>query len=88
MFGMLGARALGFAYGAALALRDARAHTSWLVAIILVQALDWGATIIALVAGKVTLFQVSTASFLPLVFIGVLGAEVLRRRALNSSEAS
>ncbi|MGO9672763.1 MAG: hypothetical protein ACLPSF_01080 [Methylocella sp.] len=80
MFAMLGARALGFAYGMIVALRDIRRNASWLAAMIIVQALDWIATILAVLAGKVTLLQVSTASFLPLLFIAALAAELLRQR--------
>lgn len=78
MFAMLGARALGFAYGMLLAQRDVVRYASWLVAMIVVQALDWIATIAALVAGKVTLAQVSTAPFLPILFVAVLAAALLR----------
>lgn len=80
MFAMLGARALGFAYGMIVALRDIRRNASWLAAMIIVQALDWIATILAVLAGKVTFLQVSTASFLPLLFIAALAAELLRQR--------
>jgi hypothetical protein len=80
MFAMLGARALGFAFGMLIALRDLRRHASWLAAMILVQALDWIATILAVQAGKVTLAQVSTASFLPVLFIAILVAELYSQR--------
>jgi hypothetical protein len=80
MFSMLGARALGFAFGMLFALRDLHRHASWLGAMILVQAVDWFGTIFALAANKVTLAQVSTAAFLPVLFIGVLAAELLRQR--------
>jgi hypothetical protein len=81
MFAMLGARALGFAYGMIVAQSDLRRHASWLIAMIGVQALDWIATVLAVYAGKVTLTQVSTASFLPILFIAVIAAELMRRRA-------
>ena len=80
MFAMLGARALGFAYGMVVAQRDLARNASWLVAMILVQAIDWVATIASVVAGKVTLAQVSTASFLPLIFIAILGGHILQGR--------
>ena len=66
MFAMLGARALGFAYGMLIAQRDVVRYASWLVAMIIVQALDWVATLVALTAGKVTLAEVSTTPFLPI----------------------
>ena len=81
LFAMLGARALGFAFRMLVALRDLQRHVSWLMAMVVVQAIDWIGTILAVHAGTVTLAQVSTASFLPILFIVVLGAEVLRLRA-------
>lgn len=88
MFAMLGARALGFAYGMLVALGDLRRHSSWLVAMIIVQAIDWIGTILAVQSGKVTLAQVSTASFLPLVFIVALAAELLRQRQFALDRAA
>jgi len=81
IFAMFGARALGFAYGMLVARRDLEKNASWLTAMILVQTIDWIATIFSLIAGKVTLIQVSTASFLPAVFIVALGMELSRQRA-------
>jgi len=72
MFGMFSARALGFAYGMFLAARDPARHIHWIQAMIGVQAIDWLATMYFVLTGAVTLAQVSTASFLPLIFIGVL----------------
>ncbi len=80
MFAMLGARAFGFAFGMIVALGDLRRHASWLSAMILVQAVDWIATITSVLAGKLTIAQVSTASFLPIAFIGVIAAELIRQR--------
>jgi hypothetical protein len=48
-----------------------QAH-SWIDTMIAIQAIDWIATIGYLAAGDVTLRQVSTASFLPAIFIVVL----------------
>lgn len=84
MFAMLGARALGFAYGMLVALKDIRRHASWLAGMIIVQVIDWIGTLLAVQAGKVTLVQVSTASFLPVLFIAVLSAELLRQRKLDT----
>lgn len=83
MFAMLGARALGFAYGMLISLRDVWRHASWLAAMILVQAIDWIGTVLAVQAGKVMLYQVSTASFLPILFIAVLTTELLRQRSAD-----
>ena len=86
MFAMLGARAFGFAYGMVIALRDIRRHASWFTAMIVVQAIDWIATMIALQEGKVTLQQVSSAAFLPVLFVAVLAAELLRQRSNADSQ--
>lgn len=72
MFSMFGARALGFAYGMFLAMRDPAQHSGWIRAMIVVQAIDWLATAYFLLNGSVTLMQVSTAAFLPIIFIVVL----------------
>ncbi len=80
MFAQFGARSLGFAYGMWLVLRDPRRHSSWIPAMIVVQVLDWVGTVLALVEGKVTLAQVTTAPFLPILFVVVLALE-LRRQA-------
>lgn len=81
IFAQFGARALGFAFGMLLALRDTRRYASWIAAMIGVQAIDWIATILAVTAGKVTLAQVTTAAFLPILFIAVLTVELRRQRA-------
>ena len=47
---------------------------------IAVQALDWVGTVVNLVAGTVTLGQVATASFLPVVFVVGLVAGYPRER--------
>ncbi|MEK7327001.1 MAG: hypothetical protein AAB217_17295 [Chloroflexota bacterium] len=72
MFCMFSARALGFAYGMFLAARDPARHIHWIQAMIGVQAIDWLATMYFVLSGVVTLAQVSTASFLPIIFIGML----------------
>ncbi len=73
LFAMLAARALGFAYGMFLAARNPRRHLAWIRAMIGIQAIDWVATITYLITGAVTFAQVTTAAFLPLVFIVILG---------------
>ncbi len=72
MFAMLAARAFGFAFGMAVAARHPHRHQTWIVAMIGVQAVDWVGTLAYLVTGAVTLAQVTTAAFLPIVFIAVL----------------
>ena len=72
LFGMMGARFLGFGYGMVIAARDPQRARSWLTAMVAIQAIDWIVTLKYLLAGAVTLTQVSTAPFLPVVFIVVL----------------
>ena len=69
LFAMMAARFLGFGYGMWLAARDPAAHVPWINAMIVIQAIDWLATLYYLAAGAVTLAQVTTAAFLPVVFI-------------------
>jgi hypothetical protein len=72
VFVMFGARALGFAYGMFLAMRNPWQQLGWIRAMIGVQAIDWLGTLYFVFNGAVTWLQVSTASFLPLIFIAVL----------------
>lgn len=73
LLAMFGARALGFGFGMALAARDPVRHRSWIVAMVGIQTIDWLATLAYLTVGAVTLAQVTTAAFLPVVFVLVLG---------------
>lgn len=86
IFSQFGARALGFAFGMWLVLRDPRRHAAWIKAMIAIQALDWIGTVLALAGGKVTLAQVATAPFFPILFIVVLALE-LRRQARSPAAA-
>ncbi len=72
LFAMMAARFLGFGFGMAWAARHPDQAASWVDAMIGVQALDWLATVAYLAAGDVTLSQVTTASFLPVVFVVAL----------------
>jgi hypothetical protein len=83
MFAMFSARAFGFAYGMFVAMRQPEEHRAWIRAMIIVQAIDWLATLYFLLRGAVSLVQVSTASFLPIIFIVVL----LTRFPRNASKA-
>jgi len=71
-FALGGARYVAFGFGMLLVARNPTAHRSWIQAMILVQAIDWLATIASVSTGIVTLRQVATASFLPLIFIAGL----------------
>jgi hypothetical protein len=72
LFAMMAARFLGFGYGMWWAARDPVRHVHWINAMLVIQAIDWLATLYYLAAGAVTLGQVTTAAFLPAVFIAVL----------------
>ena len=72
LFVMAGARSVGFAYGMFLAARQPERYRSWIQAMIGIQAIDWVGTIAYLVAGTVTIAQVTTAAFLPVAFVVVL----------------
>ena len=88
MFAMFSARAFGFAYGMFLAARDPIKHVAWIRAMIGVQAIDWLATTYYVLTGAVTLAQVTTASFLPIIFIALLvGFYPRQQTALQNARA-
>jgi hypothetical protein len=72
LFAMMAARFLGYAYGMFVAARDPRTHVAWIDTMVIIQAIDWIATIAVLATGELTFRQVSTASFLPVLFIAGL----------------
>ena len=53
----------------ALVVRNPTANRGWIQAMIFVQAVDWLVVVISLLRGVVTLAQVATAPYLPIVFI-------------------
>ena len=73
LLGMLAARCLAFGYGMWWAARHPAQARLWIGSMVFVQAVDWLVTLKYLALGAVTLAQVSTASFLPVVFMLVLG---------------
>jgi hypothetical protein len=81
LFAMMGARFLGYGYGMFVAARDPARHVAWIDTMIVIQAIDWVATVGWLAAGELSLRQVSTASFMPLLFIAGLLWWHPRRRA-------
>ena len=85
MFAMLSARALGYAVGLILAIREPVRHRAWIVIMIGVQAIDWIATLAFIGVGAITVAQASTAAFLPAVFIVLLLATMPRTRAREGS---
>lgn len=72
LFGMMAARFLAVGVGMLLAARDPLRHRAWIGAMVGIQLIDWLVTLYSLWLGTVTLAQVSTASFLPVLFIAVL----------------
>ena len=52
--------------------RDPARHPSWINTMIIIQAVDWIATLGYLIAGAVTLRNVTAAAFLPPLFIAAL----------------
>ncbi|MEN8237965.1 MAG: hypothetical protein ABFR53_02060 [Actinomycetota bacterium] len=78
MFAMFAARSIGFGYGMLVAANNPEGNVAWIKAMIGVQAIDWIATIAYLATGAVTLSQVTTAVFLPLVFIFILARRLPR----------
>lgn len=72
LFAMMAVRFLGYAYGMLAAARDPLRHTAWIDVMIVIQAADWLATLGHLAAGDVGLRQVSTAAFMPVVFVAAL----------------
>lgn len=84
LFGMMAARFLGFGYGMTVAARDPQASLPWIKAMIGVQIIDWLVTMYYLWDGAVSLIQVNTASFFPILFIIILWAfSPLRKSAKN-----
>jgi len=72
LFGMMAARFLGFGYGMLLAARNPWEGRHWIKVMIGIQAIDWSVTLVYLLRGSVSLMQVSTASFLPVIFVLIL----------------
>lgn len=84
MFSMFGARCFGFAYGMFLAAHDPEQHTHWIIAMVGVQVVDWLGTLYYLTGGVVTMAQVSSAAYLPLIFIILLTVFFPRKQASTS----
>jgi len=78
---LFSARALGVVAGMVFAIRDPYRYRSWIAVMIGVQAIDWIVTMVLVLHGTLTLAQVSTASFMPIVFIVALALTFPRRAA-------
>lgn len=72
LFAMMAARFLGYAAGMFAAARDPWRHRTWIDTMIAIQAVDWAATLGYLLAAELTLRQVGTAAFMPVIFIAAL----------------
>lgn len=72
LFGMMGARFIGFGVGMLVAARNFAQAAPWIRTMIFVQAADWIVTLKYLIAGSVSLPQVSTAPYFPVLFIVLL----------------
>ena len=66
------ARMIGFGIGMFIAAQDPIKHKLWIQMMIGLQVVDWTGTVLYILLGAVTIVQVSTASFLPVIFIGLL----------------
>lgn len=72
LFVMMGARFLGYGVGMLVASRDPLAHQSWINTMIGIQAIDWVATVVFLLAGDLPLSHVLSALVLPVIFVAAL----------------
>lgn len=72
LFGQMGARFIGFGVGMLVAARNFAQAAPWIWTMIFVQAVDWIVTLKYLLAGSVSLPQVSTAPYFPVLFIMLL----------------
>jgi hypothetical protein len=66
---MLAARFIGYAAGMFVASGAPHRHVAWINTMIFIQLVDWMATLFYLSTSDLTFRQVSTASFLPIVFV-------------------
>lgn len=79
IFAMFGARAIGYAVGMVVAMRDPLRHAAWIWTMVGVQAIDWIATVVLVASGALTIAQASTAAFMPIVFIAAILLTMPRR---------
>ena len=66
------ARMIGVGIAMFIAAQDPIKHKLWIQIMVGLQVIDWTGTVFYIALGAVSLMQVSTASFLPLIFIGLL----------------
>ena len=65
-------RMIGFGIGMFIAAQDPIKHKAWIQIMVGLQIMDWVGTVLYIFLGAVTLVQVSTASFLPIIFLVLL----------------
>lgn len=85
LLGMMAARCLAFGWGFWQVAKRPESGRMWIQLMVFIQAVDWLVTLKYLALGAVTLSQVSTASFLPLLFILALS---LGLRQTSAQEAT
>jgi len=86
LFAMMAARFLGYGWGLIVAARDPAHNRAWIDSMAMIQVIDWLATVGYLASGEVTLRQVATASFVPLLF--ALALVRFRPRGLPAQSTS
>lgn len=84
LLAMMAARFFGYAYGMFAAARAPRTHLTWINTMIGIQMIDWVATIVYLSSGDLSLRQVSTAAFMPVLFVAALAWFHPRRRTARA----
>jgi hypothetical protein len=72
LLAMMAARFIGYAAGMAVAFRDPGRHVGWINTMILIQVVDWVATLAFLTSGALSMRQVGPAAVLPVLFVGAL----------------
>jgi len=85
LFSMMGARFLGFALGMFFAARQPYQNRYWIAVMVAIQAVDWFGTLFYLSTGAVTLSTVTTAAFLPIIFIAVLVLQFPRNATVHQA---
>ncbi len=83
----MGARFLGYAYGMLAAARNPVAHESWINAMIVIQVIDWVATVGYLMTGDLPAANVASALVLPVLFVAGLTWWHPRRVSVPSAVA-
>ena len=78
-------RMIGFGIGMFIAAQDSIKYKALIQIMIGLQIMDWIGTVLYISLGAVTLAQVSTASFLPIIFLVLLVYSYPRANTVSSS---